>query len=145
MMRGHNTLLWRPRPRILRSFPLQKTLGGHIKEVTSHTTHPFTQKLSCDHSLQADELSLVLIAPANRPSLTFVSPAQKNDSLTTHHLPSLCLALVLLSFPTLLVSKSALPPCLSQHRKKSDLGDNNEDWVATCESSMRHHTQTPKK
>ena len=74
-MRGHNTLLWRPRPRISRILSLHKTLGDRIKAVTPHTTRTLTQKLSCKLNLQAPKLSLALIALANKLSLALVAPA----------------------------------------------------------------------
>ena len=73
--------------------PTQNPRRSHKRSYLTHNAH--TQKLPCDHSLQAHELSLTLIAPTNRPSLALVDPAQKNASLPTHPLPSLCLDLVL--------------------------------------------------
>ena len=116
-----------------------------MKRVMSQTTHTLTQKLFGNHIHLAHDLSLAFIPPAKKPSLTLVAPKQKNASLPTHHLPSLCLSLVLEDSPTLPVSHPSIPPCLSQHRRKSRLGYINEDWAATCVSSMPHRTLTPKK
>ena len=61
--------------------PTQNPKHPQIKEVTSQTTHTLTQKLSCDHSQLANELSLALTAPANRTSLVLTIPAQKHASV----------------------------------------------------------------
>ena len=125
--RGHNILLWHPRPRIFRILFLHETLGDQHKNSYPSTTH--TQKFSCTlklHRFQALKLPLALIAPiarAPKPSLVLEAPLLNH----AHLLLSPCLVLASSHLTNLPHNSTLIPSCLSPLHKKPVPGYRNED------------------